>query len=112
MGGAPRKDPQEKRGIYGTQGDKRNERAPGQEPRKKELNSWEGLKMISYMREQRKEFTDEDAYWRKMCQRYRPRRRRELEDIIEKEEVFLQRQAETRTGASGTCRQRGVKQKQ
>ena len=61
---------------------------PGQARRRQDVEPWEGLAIIQYMDKKRAEFADEDSYWRAVVMRYRPRTKKQLQDIYAKKEVF------------------------
>ena len=96
---------EELRGVAG--GRKSNRRYPGEQPKRQDLEAWEAMKMINFMKEQRPNFEDETTYWRAMIQKYKPRSKKSLQTIISKEEVFNKRMEELRLGDGRARRPKG-----
>ena len=76
---------EELRGIAG--GRASNRRYPGEQPKRRDLEAWEAVKIINHLKEERPKFETETAFWKAMQQKYKPRTKH-LETLMGKEEVF------------------------
>ena len=90
-GGRPVINVQEdRRGPFNDE-DKGNRIYPGQARRRQDQDPWEGLAIIAFMDKKREEHAGEDAYWRAVLMRYRPKDKAQLQGIYARKALFEER---------------------
>ena len=101
-GGRPNTPSWDLRGVRG--GDMSNNRYPGQEPRRSDVQPWQGLSICQFLKAQRDHYAHEKEYWRAMCARYRPMTREVLKGILRKEKLFQKKVDKLQQGSQGGAR--------
>ena len=70
------------------------------------MDPWEGIKMCEYMEANVGRYATEDSYWRGMVMRYRPKTKKQLQDVLQKKETFKMKIEELRLikGGHAKCK--------
>ena len=78
--------------------DSSNRLYPGQDKRRQDITPWEGVAIAKYMEAKRAEHADEDAYWRAVLLRFRPKSKKTLQAIFGKKALYERRIEELSLG--------------